>query len=90
MTPENVRFHAAGHLAAAHLLAQSHPEAAKAVLGVVGEYLRSPRVSSPPVIGETLEAAMSSPKESLEAIKQLEAWFVDPFNSIIEKSGAKF
>lgn len=90
MTPENVRFHAAGHLAAAHSLAQSHPDAAKAVLGIVGQYLESPRVSSPPAIKETLVAAMSNPKESQDAIAQLEAWFVDPFNSIIEASGAKF
>ena len=46
-SPENIRYHAAGHLAAAHALASAgHIESAKHVLGIVKQYFASPRVQS--------------------------------------------
>lgn len=91
MTPENVRFHAAGHLAAAHALASNGMlGGAKYVLGIVKQYAGSPRVSSPPILMEMLDAAIDDPSAQVSAIAALEQWFCDPFNTVIEKSGAKF
>lgn len=91
MTPENIRFHAAGHIAAAHAVAQKgDEEGARVILGIVKQYTERPTVSAPPAIGEMLTASIEHPGKSLETIAQLEAWFVDPFNTVIEKSGARF
>ncbi len=84
-----MRYHAAGHLAAALLLAQE-PKAARIVLGVVKRFTELPTVSAPPAITEMLDAAIKDPSASSQEITTLEAWFVDPFNTVIEKSGAKF
>lgn len=90
-TPENIRFHAAGHLAAAHALAsQGQEPAAKFVLQIVEAFTKSPRVSSPPAIGEMITKAIDAPGANLAEIAQLEAWFCDPFNTTIEKSGERF
>lgn len=88
MTPENIRFHAAGHLAAAITIASAHPRAAKEILDVVETFANHPLVSAPPQLKDKLAAAKKSldPQE----LTTLEAWFVDPFNTQIEASGARF
>lgn len=86
MTPENIRYHAAGHLAAAVLLAQEHPTAAAAILRDVARYVEHPSVSAPPQLKDKLAAAAGDPRASVQDIVLLEAWFVDPLNTIIEKS----
>ena len=87
MTPENVRFHAAGHLAAAALLAQEHPNAAAAILRDIGKFVDHPTVSAPPQLKDKLSEAAGDPRSHIQDIALLEAWFVDPFNTLIEKSG---
>lgn len=89
MTPELLRFHAAGHLAAAHALASAgYPDAARHVLGIVKAFTESPRVQSPPAIGEIIDKAIETPVECAADIALLEGWFCDPFNTVIEKSGS--
>lgn len=87
MTPENLRCHAAGHLAAAALIAPDHPNAAAAILRDVGRYVENPAVSAPPQLKDKLAAAAGDPRRHVRDIVLLEAWFVDPLNTIIEKSG---
>lgn len=89
-TPENIRFHAAGHLAAAELIATTHPEAARQILSVVLAYATAPGVSSPPALIKKLSAAAMNPGESVTDIKLLENWFCHPLNTVIEKSDGKF
>lgn len=86
MTPENIRYHAAGHLAAAALLAGDHPDAAAAVLREVAGYVNHPTVSAPPQLRDKLAAAADDPRGRRADIALLEAWFVDPFNTVIEQS----
>lgn len=88
MTPENVRFHAAGHLAAAALLAQEHPNAAAVILRDVARYVDHPTVAAPPQLKEKLSQAAGDPRSHVQDIAILEAWFVDPFNTVIENGGA--
>lgn len=90
MSPENLRHHAAGHLASAVVVARTHPEAAKLILGQVAQFVALPRVSAPPAVTDMLADAQADPAKHVEAVTQLEAWFVDPFNTVIEKSGGKF
>lgn len=90
MTPENVRYHAAGHLAAAVLLAPEHPEAARVVLRDVKRFAGHPSVSAPPQLLETLDTAYENPAGCVKELTMLEAWFVDPLNTLIEKSGGRF
>lgn len=86
MTPENVRFHAAGHLAAAaYLVDCGMAESAQKVLSVVQTFVSHPLVSAPPQLIEKLDSNALSP--NAEDIKLLEQWFCDPLNTIIEKSG---
>ncbi len=88
---EKIRYHAAGHLAAAHALILSGDDnGARTVLRIIESYLQSPRVSAPPAVGETLDMAIVNPADSADVVAMLEQWFVDPFNTIIEKSGTKF
>lgn len=87
MTPENIRYHAAGHLAAAALLAQEHPNAAAVILRDVGRLADHPRVQAPPQVKEKLAKAAGDPRAHVQDITQLECWFVDPFNTLIEQSG---
>jgi len=90
-TPENIRYHAAGHLAAAHaLILAGDPDAALTVLRIIETYLASPRVAVPPAVEETLDSAIRHPSESAARVAMLEQWFCDPFNTVIEKSGARF
>lgn len=89
-SPENIRHHAAGHLAAAAMLAVGHPKAARALLGVVAQYAARPTVSAPPAVAELLEQAAKDPAANVAVITQLEEWFVSPFNTTIENSGVKF
>lgn len=87
MTPENLRYHAAGHLAAAALLAPDHPNAAAAILRDVQRFAEHPRVNAPPQLGEKIALAAGDPMRHVADIVLLEAWFVDPFNTVIETSG---
>lgn len=89
MTPENVRFHAAGHLAAAALLAQSHPAAASVILGAVDQFVNHAKVDAPPQLKEKVLEAKGDPGGHTRDIELLEQWFVDPFNTTIEKSGGR-
>lgn len=91
MTPENVRFHAAGHLAAAHALASTeNVRGAKQILGIVRDYTEHALVSAPPALKELIAQSFEDPCKSLKEIALLENWFVDPFNTVIEKSGGRF
>lgn len=87
MTPENVRFHAAGHLAAAHLLCLDHPNAAAVILRDVARYTEHPTVNAPPQLKQKIADAAGDPRAHQKDIALLEAWFVDPLNTLIEKSG---
>lgn len=88
-TPENVRHHAAGHLAAAALLVEGgHQEAAKLVMRAIESYVQHPQVQAPPqLINKVIEAA-ADPKEHLADIVLLEEWFVHPLNTTIETHAA--
>ena len=90
MTNENLRYHAAGHLAAALLLAIEHPQQARVVLRTVKQFVDHPNVSAPPQLKEKLDAAYENPAGCTKEITLLEAWFVDPMNTLIEDSGARF
>lgn len=86
MTPENLRFHAAGHLAAASLLAGSGNLAgARSILAVISEFAEHSKVSAPP---QVIQKILENEKEPNPTdIALLEQWFVDPLNTIIEKAG---
>ena len=86
MTPENLRHHAAGHIAAAALVSIYEPDAAARILREVLKFTDDPKVSAPPQLREKLAAAAADPNNNLMNLKVLEMWFVDPFNSVIEKS----
>lgn len=91
ITPENLRFHAAGFLGAAAVLADVGDErGARAVLAVVEKYVDLPNVSAPPQLKEKLAYAMENPKSAIADIHLLEQWFVDPLNTTIEKTGGRF
>ena len=91
MTPENLRFHAAGHLAAAHALASAaNVKGAKQVLSIVRDFVDSDLVNAPPQVKRLVYDAVESPRAALGEIALLESWFCDPFNAVIEKSGSKF
>lgn len=87
MTPENIRYHAAGHLAAAILLCLEHPAQARVVLREVKNFTDHPLVSAPKQVKELLGQAYENPAGSSKELTMLEAWFVDPFNTVIEQSG---
>lgn len=87
ITPENVRFHAAGHLAAALLLVEAgQADAAKTVLVSVVAYANHSKVSAPPQLLAKLASVAEAPNS--DDLKLLEQWFVDPLNTQIEKSAA--
>lgn len=91
MTPENLRYHAAGHLAAAHSLANAGLIAASQhVLRVVSSYAHHETVDAPPALREMIALCAGDPKHNTASIETLERWFVDPLNTIIEKNGGKF
>lgn len=83
MTPENIRFHAAGHIASAHLLAkEGHADAAKKVMQTVLAFTTHALVQAPPQVVAKVAACAESPNS--QDMELLEGWFVDPLNSIIE------
>lgn len=85
ISPENVRFHAAGHLAAALLLVESgQAKAAKTVLGPIHAYVNHDKVNAPPQLKSKVSAVIDAPN-SMD-LKLLEQWFCDPLNTQIERS----
>lgn len=90
MTSENQRYHAAGYLGGAALLASEHPQAARVLLNVVKAFTEHPTCATPPQLSEKLDAAIENPDGCTGDIILLEAWFVDPLNTLIEKSGGRF
>lgn len=89
MTAENQRYHAAGYLGGAALLASEHPQAARVLLNVVKAFSEHPTCSAPPQLAEKLDAAIKNPAGCVNDILLLETWFVDPLNTLIEKSGGR-
>lgn len=91
MTPENLRYHAAGHLAGAvALIDGGELNGARVLLRTVKQYVDAPQVDAPPQLKEKLRQAAMDPERNRAGIVLLEQWFVDPFNTTIEKSGGKF
>ncbi len=89
-TPENIRFHAAGHIAAAIFLAEhGQAEAAKMILQIVDEYAHAPTVSAPAPLLQMLDDAGRAPETKLVELRLLEEWFCNPMNTLIEQSGAR-
>jgi hypothetical protein len=99
-TPENMRFHAAGHIAAAALIVLEEVDLAKvtraerltagcaaAILKNVLTYVDDPKVSAPPQLRDKLVACIADPCNSLMVMTQLEQWFCDPMNTLLEKGG---
>jgi hypothetical protein len=87
ISPENVRFHAAGHLSAALILTEAgNATGAKSVLSAVVAYANHAKVNAPPQLLAKLAAVTEAPNS--DDIKLLEQWFVDPLNTEIEKSAA--
>ena len=87
-SPENIRYHAAGHLAAAHALASAgHIESAKHVLGIVKQYFASPRVQSPPSFRAVLDGAIADPAVKLNDLAALEQMICHEANTRLEESG---
>jgi hypothetical protein len=85
-TPEQIRFHAAGHVAAALLLVESgHAESASKIMQTVGAYVGHPKVQAPPQVVEKVAATALAPNSA--DLKILEQWFCDPLNTQIEKAG---
>lgn len=85
MTPENVRFHAAGHIAAAIVLTQqNYHGAASAILEEVNKYVQHDKVRAPQPLKDKVIENIKRPNTN--DLRLLEQWFVDPFNSTIEKS----
>lgn len=85
MTPENVRFHAAGHIAAAAVLTQKNfGGAASAIMEEVNKYVQHEKVNAPPSLKAKVIENIKHP--SVSDLRLLEQWFVDPFNTQIEKS----
>lgn len=90
MTSENIRYHAAGHLAAAILIAPEHPEGARAILREMETFVNHDQVSAPPAIQELIGSAINNPAGHIKEMTMLEAWFVDPLNTRIEEAGGRF
>ncbi len=86
-TPENVRYHAAGHIAAAEAIAHMAPEAAKVILAIVQAYVADAGVSAPPAVKQLLDQAHKSPGEARHEMRLLEEWFCHPLNTVIERTG---
>lgn len=85
MSPENIRHHAAGHLAAVCILINAgNAEGARSVLGIIKQFVSAKQVICPPRIKDIVDGAIAEPLASLGAVAQLEEWFVDPLNSTME------
>ncbi len=90
MTPEQCRFHAAGHIAAAHDLAQAgHTAAASHILGIVLEYMAQRRVDCPPPLMASIEEYAARPGMHLADIKAVEELFTHPANTMLEQGGIR-
>ena len=89
MTSENLRYHAAGHLAAAALLAHLHAAAARVLLEEVARFAVHPAVCAPPQLHDKLAAAAAAPAAHVPDIVLMEAWFLDPLNTVIEHGGSR-
>lgn len=86
MTPENLRYHAAGHIAAAALLAEAgKTDAARTIMATVNQFVSDPKVQAPPQVKNKVFDTTVKPDASELAL--LEKWFVDPLNTTIEKNG---
>jgi hypothetical protein len=99
-TPENLRFHAAGHIAAAAHIAMQEMDLTKipraerltapcasSILTEVLKYIDDPKVSAPPQLREKLVACIEDPCNNVILMTQLEGWFCDPLNTLLEKGG---
>lgn len=87
-TAENIRFHAAGHIAAAIILINDgQAKAASVILKEVFAYVCHEKVDAPMALKTKVMASISEPAGSLGDLQILEQWFCDPLNSVIEKSG---
>lgn len=90
MTPENVRFHAAGHLAAAVALTHAgNVEGARTLYRIVRTYLDAPNVDNPPQFRATVDRAISDPASETASIVRLEALFCDPHNTALENANMR-
>lgn len=86
-TPENVRHHAAGHLAAAIILVEAgHANVARIVLNHVVAYANHPQVDAPPQLLAKLSGVAANPENGEVDLRLLEEWFCNPLNTIIENS----
>lgn len=87
-TPENIRYHAAGHLAAAALLAKAGElKASGILLTEVVSYLESRSVDCPSPLRMSLSEYAKSPATHMADILAIEALFVHPANTALEESG---
>lgn len=84
MNPENVRHHAAGHLASAAAVSIDHPEAARAILRIVKAFLEAPNVDNPPSFRDTIDRAIADPAAERANIISLEAMFCSPHNAAFD------
>lgn len=87
MTSENLRFHAAGHIAAALVATEfGHAEAAKKIMQIVLAFASHTTVTAPPQMIAKIAACAEAPNS--DDLRLLEQWFVDPLNTVIERSAA--
>lgn len=90
MTPEQVRFHAAGHLAAAYELAAiGHAESATFLLQLIGKFMDVERVDCPPPLRFSIDEYARDPRANTANIKALEELFTHPANTMIETFGVR-
>jgi len=90
MTPENLRFHAAGHLAAGVALAQAgNIDGARTVYRIVRAVLDMPNIDNPPAFRESLDRAIEDPAGLIPEITELEAMFCSPTNTALENAGLR-
>ncbi len=90
MTPENIRFHAAGHLAAAYELAKGgYAESAGFVLRVVASYMHEYNVDCPPPMLASILDYAKNPAAHLNDIEAMEALFTHPANTALEQAGIR-
>lgn len=88
MTAEQIRFHAAGHLAAASLLVRvGKADAAGVLMGEIVKYVHDAKVDAPPQVKALVADCQAAPGVMLTGIDQLEQWFCDPLNTVIEQAG---
>lgn len=87
MTPENIRYHAAGHIAAAALLVQAGDyKGAQIIMHTIEAYIQHPKVQSPPAVRELVSDIIEDTPGSKKLIETLEEWFVASFNTKLEIS----